>query len=135
MIYHPNKEIAVHTWDWKAQPEWDAITSLFNKFNSKVFIKEIETGSDEYAIVLHTEETKDLVDKAYFQMYDWEKGNIPDELNWNEAYQHISDIREAYTKIGISGIFALIDTINPLFIRYSKGERTQELFDAIMSLS
>ena len=134
MIYHPTKEIAVHSWDWKEQPEWGAISDLFNKFNSKVFIQYIETGSDEHVIVLHTEETKNLVDKAYLQMYDWENGDIPDEMNWDEAYQHISEIREVYTKIGISGMFALNHTINPLYIRYSKGERTEVLYDAIMDL-
>jgi len=43
-------------------------------------------------------------------------------------------VRLNYTEIGISGTFALQAVINPLLFRYTKGERTQDLYDEIMSL-
>ena len=141
MINHPTKNISVHTWDWKEQPDWDAISERINelqvKSQSGISIKYVETGSDEYCIVIHCNDldiTKEIIDNAYSQMYDWEDGKFPEELNWDEAYSHMNDIRMQYTQIGMSGMPALQTVINPLFTRYSKGERTVELFNSIMNL-
>ena len=54
--------------------------------------------------------------------------------NWDEAEKHLNDIRQIYTGIGMSGVPALRMTIDPLFVRFSTGERTQELYDEIMNL-
>jgi hypothetical protein len=53
---------------------------------------------------------------------------------WTEAKEHLDEIRMMYTGIGASGLLGLRLSINPLLIRYEKGERTQDLYDAIMSL-
>jgi hypothetical protein len=55
-------------------------------------------------------------------------------MDWEQAEEHIKYIRSAYTDIGISGMPALQITINPLWVRFEKGERSQELYDDIMSL-
>jgi len=56
------------------------------------------------------------------------------ELDWEKAKKHIQEARMNYTEIGVPGLAALTITINPLFVRLEKGERTQELFDEIMAL-
>jgi hypothetical protein len=55
-------------------------------------------------------------------------------MNWEEAKNHLNEIRLEYTEIGSSGLLALFLSIDPLLRRYEKGERTQELYDSIMAL-
>ena len=55
-------------------------------------------------------------------------------MNWENAENHLKDIRQIYTEIGITGLPALQITINPLLIRFESGERTEELYDQIMEL-
>ena len=61
------KPIAIHTWDWRAQPDWSFITSLFSgKYGKGMHIVEIETNCDEYAIVISKETLiYDEADKHY----------------------------------------------------------------------
>jgi hypothetical protein len=54
--------------------------------------------------------------------------------NWDKAYNHLQEIRKDYTEIGASGVFALTLTLNPLLIRYAKGERTEELYREMMEV-
>lgn len=56
------------------------------------------------------------------------------QIDWTKAKEYLDEIRKQYTEIGSSGLFALQLTINPLLVRYDKGERTQDLYDNIMSL-
>lgn len=56
------------------------------------------------------------------------------ELDWTKAENWLKEIRQIYTDIGVSGLLGLQFSINPLLIRFEKGERTQKLFDEIMSL-
>jgi len=56
------------------------------------------------------------------------------ESDWQKAKKYLDEVRLNYTEIGISGTFALQAVINPLLFRYTKGERTQDLYDEIMSL-
>jgi hypothetical protein len=56
------------------------------------------------------------------------------EQEWAEAKSHIDEIRRLYTSIGVAGIPALRMVIDPLLIRFSSGERTDDLFDDIMEL-
>jgi hypothetical protein len=53
-------------------------------------------------------------------------------LAWEKAKDHLQETRQQYAEIGASGIPALTLILNPLLIRYEKGERTQELYDEIM---
>jgi hypothetical protein len=55
-------------------------------------------------------------------------------LNWEDAKKYLDHIRIRYTEIGAAGLLGLYVAIDPLLVRYEKGERTQELYDAIMSL-
>jgi hypothetical protein len=55
-------------------------------------------------------------------------------MNWEEARKHLYYILGLYKSIGWAGTFALSITINPLVKRFESGERTQELYDEIMSL-
>jgi hypothetical protein len=54
--------------------------------------------------------------------------------DWEVAERHLSEIESAYTKIGSAGYLALNMFIRPCRDRLNKGERTKELFDAIMAL-
>jgi len=55
-------------------------------------------------------------------------------MDWKKAEKRLKTIRGLYTEIGVSGLSALQIVINPLLIKFEKGERTQELYNNIMSL-
>lgn len=56
-------------------------------------------------------------------------------LDWDKAEQYLKRCEEAYTKIGSAGYFALNFVIKPLRDRFNNGERTVELYDAIMRIA
>ena len=56
------------------------------------------------------------------------------ELNWEEAKERLDEVRQAYFEIGSAGLFGLRLNIDPLLVRYDRGERTQALYDDIMEL-
>ena len=62
-----------------------------------------------------------------------EKINISDE-DWKEAKETLDRWIVEYATIGPAGSFALYGVLNPLNERYVLGERTQELYDAIMDI-
>ena len=53
-------------------------------------------------------------------------------MDWNEAENYLNMLIAEYTAIGWPGIFGLQMTLLPLKKRFDSGERTQELYDAIM---
>jgi len=55
------------------------------------------------------------------------------ELNWDAAEAHLREVRKAYAEIGAAGIFGLRVVLDPLQVRYEKGERTAELYEAIFN--
>ena len=55
-------------------------------------------------------------------------------MDWEKAEKHLKEIRGMYTDIGGAGMLALSMTINPLLVRFEKGERTEELHNSIMAL-
>lgn len=57
-----------------------------------------------------------------------------DPLDWSKAENHLKDIRIGYTEIGVAGLPALQIGVNPLLVRFENGERTEDLFESIMSL-
>lgn len=138
MIKHPNKPLAVHTWDWKEFPCWESISNVTTEFHelyghSKITY--VETGSDEHAIVIHSIYcSEEEVKMAYGQHYEWEEGIDQDAFDWAHAKYHLNDIRSQYTAIGVSGLAALNMTINPLLVRLESGERTKALYDDIIQL-
>ena len=54
------------------------------------------------------------------------------EFDWERAEKYLNDLIQGYEEIGPCGMFVLILTLYPLRQRYEQGERTQELYDAIM---
>lgn len=56
------------------------------------------------------------------------------ESQWEEAKAYLDMMITAYQAIGFSGVFGLSLTLMPLKKRYDSGERTQELYDAIMEI-
>ncbi len=127
-------------WDWRQQPDFDEIGQIVLdfqvRFSDGIKIKYIETGSDEHAIVIGSKSMTEAEAEAHVvNRYDYEEGKDPDELNWDEAKSHLNEIRRMYFDIGVAGVPALTAVINPLFLRFEKGERTVELHEAIISLS
>ena len=55
------------------------------------------------------------------------------EADWKQAENTLNMWIEEYTNIGASGWFGLQLVLLPLKRRFDSGERTQELYDAIMS--
>lgn len=55
-------------------------------------------------------------------------------MNWEEAEKWLYDVEKLYKAIGYTGTFGLVIGVNPLIKRYEIGERSQELYEEIMSL-
>ncbi len=55
-----------------------------------------------------------------------------EELDWGAAKKHLDEMRIMYTEICAAGVLGLTLTLNPLIVRFERGERTQELYDKIM---
>ncbi len=55
-------------------------------------------------------------------------------LDWEKAEEHLKWVEEIYTGLGSVGYFALVYVIRPLRDRFNKGERSEDLYKAIMSL-
>ena len=52
---------------------------------------------------------------------------------WKKAIQHLDNLIVMYATIGVPGNFGLYGILIPLKRRYETGERTKELYDAIMA--
>ena len=48
-------------------------------------------------------------------------------LEWLAAYEHLQEVRRIYVDVGAAGVPALSLSLNPLLLRYARGERTPEL--------
>lgn len=57
---------------------------------------------------------------------------VTDE-EWKKAIEHLDMLILLYAGIGPTGFFGLSGVLAPLKARYEKGERTKELYDAIMA--
>lgn len=57
-------------------------------------------------------------------------------LNWKTAKDHFDKKRKEYQDLegmpGVNTSFALRFVFDPLAVRYNNGERTQELYDAMV---
>lgn len=138
MYLHPSKPIAVHTWDWKEQPDWNSISETLTQFHEiagKSSIHYIESGSDEHAIVIAAdnidEETRNA---AYSQYFEWEEGIDHSEIDWGVAKASIVLAGHKSIESGISGVDRIEKVINPLLRRYHSGDRSKQLFDEIMAV-
>lgn len=68
-----------------------------------------------------------ITEKAFREMT-----SITDE-QWQEAIKYLDEIIVMYATIGWAGQFGLNGVLVPLKKRYENGERTKELYDAIMA--
>lgn len=55
-------------------------------------------------------------------------------IDWQRALTHLRDCEEIYSRIGIAGVYALRCKIAPLRTRVNAGERSTELYQAIMRI-
>ena len=55
------------------------------------------------------------------------------EVNWEKAEKHLDSLIAEYEAIGTAGWFGLNLTLLPLKRRLDSGERSEELYAAIMS--
>jgi uncharacterized membrane protein len=58
---------------------------------------------------------------------------MSEQFDWDRAFEHLQKLRELYAKLGAPGIPALNAVLNPLLLRYERGERTRELYEAMLS--
>ena len=49
--YDKEKNIYIHSWDWKEQPNWKEVLAAIHSFDHCMLF-EIETNSDEHAIAI-----------------------------------------------------------------------------------
>ena len=60
------------------------------------------------------------------------------EIDWPKAKEHFDDIRKQYQDLeGMPGVNTSLDlrvTFDPLAVRYNSGERTKELYEAMMEV-
>lgn len=62
---------------------------------------------------------------------DWKDKNQP--MDWAEAEKYLVDLMGSYMAIGAAGFPGLTGFLMPLKARLEAGERTRELYDAIMA--
>ncbi len=59
-------------------------------------------------------------------------------LDWDKAKEHFDEVRQQYVDLlgtpGVNTAFALRITFDPLLARYNDGERTEELYAAMLSV-
>lgn len=58
--------------------------------------------------------------------------DVEEELDWDKAIHYLTMLIAAYVEIGPAGAFGYHMVLRPLKERYDKGERTSELYNAIM---
>ena len=60
---------------------------------------------------------------------DW-----PMPADFRAAWDHLQEVRQQYVAIGAAGVLGLTLSLNPLVVRYEKGERTTELLEAMRNV-
>lgn len=56
-------------------------------------------------------------------------------IDWVAVEERLEACEKAYAETGSAGLFAMAFAITPCRDRFNKGERTEELRDAIMDIS
>lgn len=62
---------------------------------------------------------------------DWKDKNQP--MDWAAAEKYLADLISAYLSIGAAGYPGLAGFLMPMKARLEAGERSRELYDAIMA--
>lgn len=68
---------------------------------------------------------------AVMAVREWKKNHPP--MDWAAAEKYLADLMGAYLAIGTAGFPGLTGFLMPLKARLEKGERSRELYDAIMA--
>lgn len=131
----------------KYEGEGDLMLITLPRATASDNVKVIHVNCEKHSALNGMVEIKDiehLQSYDFVGMADFSEMNVeaaqpeleqPVELDWDEAKKWLDRIRKDYTEIGASGLIGLHVTINPLLIRYERGERTKSLYDDIMDLS
>lgn len=61
------KNVFVHIWDWKEQPNFNEIQSSVNELDGKPTFTEVQTGSDEYAVIISTSDISESDAKRFYK--------------------------------------------------------------------
>lgn len=59
---------------------------------------------------------------------------MSNDKEWERVKAHFDAMRQAYVSAGAVGQPALFITFAPLLARYERGERSQELYDAMAAV-
>lgn len=54
--------------------------------------------------------------------------------DFQDAYDHLQEVRKQYVEIGAAGMLGLTLSLNPLVVRYERGERTPELLEEMRNV-
>lgn len=117
----------------KNRQEW---LNAYNLIRSKKEELKFEMA-EKNGLNINNEDEEGLIEtsvNAYLIAYKkYIDDNYP-ELDWVKAKEYLDEVRQNYTSIGSAGLLALQLTINPLLIKFEKGDRSKDLYDEIMSL-
>lgn len=85
---------------------------------------------DAFKKIFGLDDTERIVITEY-KLEAWSESELND-FDWIVAYDHLNMVIAEYASIGWVGEFGLRCVLLPLKKRYDTGERTRELYDAIM---
>jgi hypothetical protein len=126
----------VHTYDWRAQPDWAAITDAVEavlSHNAGLRIHYVETGRDEHAIVIGTSDVTEGEASTYYQNHrEWEDGKDGLSLDWKSLIVRINLARGVAVGWGIDGINTL-NQLNTYLRTFQTGIRTVDFYDEIFA--
>lgn len=104
---------------------------------------EFETENEKKVLCVNgASDGYDIADQVHFSgrdvsvitvLYGENNDKITDE-QWKEAIHYLNMVIAEYASIGWTGQFGLQGVLIPLKKRFDKGERTRELYDAIMKV-
>ena len=118
----------------KNRQEW---LNAYNLIRSKKEELKFEMA-EKNGLNINNEDEEGLIEtsvNAYLIAYKkYIDDNYP-ELDWTKAKEYLDEVRHNYTSIGSAGLLAFQLTINPLLIKFEKGDRSKDLYDEIMDLS
>lgn len=72
------------------------------------------------------------------ESYEHISSKHPESLDWDKALAHFREVRKQYQDLvvtpGVNATLVLREVFRPLAMRFYGGERTPELFDAMMAV-
>lgn len=103
---------------------------------------EFETENEKKVLCVNgASDGYDIADQVHFSGRDvsvttvlYGKSNQITDEQWKEAIHYLNMVIVEYASIGWAGQFGLNGVLVPLKKRFDKGERTRELYDAIMKV-